>query len=169
MGDIYVWTGPGAGKTTNALGLALRAIGHDQKVVIIQFLKGRKGIGEYKIKDKFDSNYEIHQFGTEEFIDPENPREKDYELAKEGLRFAKEALKKEPNLLILDELNYILKYGLLNIEEVLDILEDIPEKTTIVITGRGAPRKLKEIADYVNVIIDIKTPDEIKPKKGVQY
>jgi len=63
MGYIYLYTGTGAGKTTNALGLALRSMGHERKVVIIQFLKWRKDIGEYKIKDKLRHYYEIYQFG----------------------------------------------------------------------------------------------------------
>lgn len=169
MGYIYLYTGTGAGKTTNALGLALRALGHNQKVIIIQWLKGRKGIGEYKVKDKLGPNYEIHQFGTEELIDPKNLRPIDYELAKNGLKFAKNGLNKKPNLLILDEVNLAVAVRLIDVKDVLELLENIPKKTTVVLTGRNAPKELIDKADFVNEIIDVKHPKKIPTTKGVQY
>lgn len=169
MGYIYLYTGTGGGKTTNALGLALRAIGHNQKVIIIQFLKGRKDIGEYKIKDRLAPNYEIHQFGTEELVDPKNLRPIDYELAKKGLEFARKVLNKEPNLLILDEINLAAAGGLIDVKDVLKLLENIPKKTTVVLTGRHAPKELIDRADFVNEIIDRKHPKKIPTTKGIQY
>jgi cob(I)alamin adenosyltransferase len=80
-GLVYLWTGEGAGKTTSALGVALRSVGHGKKVVIIQFLKGQKNIGEYKIKKRLEPEYEIRQFGRSKFINPNNPEPEDYELA----------------------------------------------------------------------------------------
>ena len=85
---IHLYTGSGEGKSTNAFGIALRALGHDQKVVIIQFMKGRKDIGEYLIKKKLGRKYSIHQFGRKEFIDLKDPEKIDYEFAKKGLDFA---------------------------------------------------------------------------------
>ncbi|NIQ05926.1 MAG: cob(I)yrinic acid a,c-diamide adenosyltransferase [Candidatus Korarchaeota archaeon] len=169
MGDVYVYTGTGAGKTTNALGLALRTVGWDKKSVIIQFLTGRKDIGEYRIRDKLKPYYEIHQFGREEFIDPENPTERDRELAKEGLHFAQEKLEEAPDLLVLDEINYAVAWNLLDVEEVLHLLERIPDNTTVVLTGRYAPEKLIERAEFVNEVKEIKSSEEMPYEKGIQY
>lgn len=169
MGMIYLYTGTGTGKTTNALGLALRAIGHNQKVIIIQFLKGRKDIGEYKVKDRLAPNYEIHQFGTREFVDPKNLKDIDYKLAKKGLEFVKKAMKRKPNLLVLDEINIALHFKLLNVDEVIDLLKNLPKRTNVVLTGRYAPKKLMEVADFVNEIKDIKHPKKIPMTKGIRY
>ncbi|ENO12076.1 ATP:corrinoid adenosyltransferase [Thermoplasmatales archaeon SCGC AB-539-C06] len=88
--NIYLWTGEGSGKTTSALGVALRCAGHKMKVIIVQFMKGRKDIGEYKIMKKLKPYYQIYQFGRKEFIRPlDKPTQKDKELAKKGLEFAK--------------------------------------------------------------------------------
>lgn len=169
MGDVYVYTGTGAGKTTNALGLALRTVGWDKKSVIIQFLTGRKDIGEYRIRDKLKPYYEIHQFGREEFIDPENPTEQDKELAKKGLHFAQKKLKEAPDLLVLDEINYAVAWNLLDVDEVLHLLEHIPENTTVILTGRYAPEKLIERAKFVNEVKEIKSSGEMPYEKGIQY
>lgn len=169
MGDVYLYTGSGGGKTTNALGLALRTVGWKKKAVIIQFLKGREEIGEYRIKEKLEPYYEIHQFGREEFIDPDYPMEEDQELAKKGLEFAKEKLNEQPDLLVLDEINLAVAWDLLELDDVLDMLKAIPEKTTVILTGRLAPEKLKERAEFVNVINDVKSPEEMPYEKGIQY
>lgn len=169
MGNVYLYTGTGAGKTANALGLALRTVGWEQKSVIIQFLTGRKDIGEYRIKEKLKPFYEIHQFGREEFIDPENPSERDIELAQKGLKIAQKKLKEAPDLLVLDEINYAVAWNLLDVGKVLDLLENIPENTTVVLTGRYAPEKLIERAEFVNEVKEIKSPEELPYKKGIQY
>jgi cob(I)alamin adenosyltransferase len=169
LGYIYLYTGEGAGKTTNALGLALRSVGHGNRVVIVQFLKGRKDVGEFKVKERLGSEYEIQQFGTEEFVDPKCLRPIDYEEAKRGLQYARSALRNKPNLLVLDEINLVLAGKLLKIEEVLDLLNDIPAETDVVLTGRYAPRELIDRADFVNIIVDVKHPSEIVTTKGIQY
>src|SRR3989344_9390344 len=91
-GIVYVFTGDGEGKTTAALGLGLRALGHGKTVVVIQFMKGRKYVGEYQVQSVL-KNYEVYQFGKEEFVDLKNPDKKDYELAKQGVQFASEVIK----------------------------------------------------------------------------
>lgn len=186
MGYTYLYTGTGAGKTTNALGLALRSIGHDHKVVIIQFLKYWKNTGEYKIKNKFNSNYQIYQFGRPGWFrldgSPKTYRfgkqkfvvkdlgDADKLFAKKGLEFAKKILKKEkPNLLVLDEINLVLHWKLLNLKEVLNFLDKIPSKTEVILTGRFAPKQLIKKADFVNEIIDVKHPKKIPATKGIQY
>jgi len=169
MGNIYLYCGEGAGKTTNALGLALRSVGHKRKVVIIQFMKWWKKTGEYKIRKKLYPYYEIYQFGRKGWIGFKNLGEEDRKLARKGLRFAESVMKKKPNLLVLDEINLALYCKLLDIEDVLKFLKKIPKKTDIILTGRYAPKKLIERADFVNEIIDIKHPSKIPTTKGIQY
>jgi len=169
LGYVYLYTGDGAGKTTNALGLALRSIGHGNKVVIVQFLKGRKDVGEFRIRTKLGPEYEIHQFGTEEFVDPKRLRPIDYEEARRGLDFAQTVLERKPNLLVLDEINLALAGGLLKIPDVLGLLQELPEETDVVLTGRFAPRELIDRADFVNVIVDVKHPAEMVTTRGIQY
>lgn len=171
MGLIYLWTGEGAGKTTSALGVALRAVGHGKKVIIVQFLKGQKNIGEYKIMEKLKPLYEIYQFGGEEFVDPKNLKPVDYERARNALHFAKECLKKKPFLVILDEINLIAKGELLKKEELLDFLNTVPEETTVYLTGRYAPQWLIDRADFVTEIRNIKHPFQkgFAAKEGIEY
>jgi cob(I)alamin adenosyltransferase len=167
---IYLYTGTGAGKTTSALGLALRAVGHGYKVVVIQFMKGRKNIGEYKIKRKLKPLYEIYQFGSEEFIQPGKISREALASANEALRFAGEVLRRRrPFLLILDEVNLAVAWGLLRVEDVLSLLEVIPKKTTVILTGRYAPKELLDRADVVNEVVEIKYPAEMVTQKGIQY
>ncbi len=136
----YLYTGIGAGKTTNSLGLALRSLGHGHRVVIIQFMKGRKDIGECLFKEKIGElgdKYEIYQYGRIGFVDLDNPSEEDKEKAGEGLEKAKNVLNDPPHLLILDEINLAVSVGLLD--------ED------------------------VNTILPIKMPKDITAKKGINY
>jgi len=170
MGNIYLYTGTGAGKTTNALGLALRAVGHKHKVVIIQFLKWWKNIGEYKIRKRLAPYYEIYQFGRRGWHGLNNLSDEDIKLAHKALKLAEKIVKeKKPHLLILDEINLALYCKLLSINEVLNFLNKLPKKTDIVLTGRFAPKKLVERADFVNEIVDVKHPKEMVTRKGIQY
>ena len=167
---VYLWTGEGAGKSTSAFGTALRAIGHKKKVVIIQFLKGRKNIGEYKVAKLLKPYYEIYQFGRKEFVNLKKPTKKDKQLAQKGLEFARKILKeKKPFLLILDEINIAAAAGLLDVNEIINLLDSAPKQTTIYLTGRYAPKKLIKRADVVNEIRVVKFPKTIKAKRGIQY
>ncbi|MHC1586723.1 MAG: cob(I)yrinic acid a,c-diamide adenosyltransferase [Candidatus Hecatellaceae archaeon] len=170
MGLIYLYTGTGAGKTTNALGLALRAVGHGYKVVIIQFMKGWKNVGEYKIRRRLQPHYEIYQFGSRSFIEPGKPSAKDIKKAKEALKFAEKIVReRKPFLLVLDEINLAVAWGLLTVEEVLEFLDKVPKRTNVVLTGRYAPKELIERADAVNEIIEVKYPPQMITQKGIQY
>jgi cob(I)alamin adenosyltransferase len=115
MGYVYLYYGTGGGKTANALGLALRSVGHNQKVVIVQFFKWRKDIGEYLVQEKLKPYYEIHQFAREAWLGEEEKtaefagekfkvecvKSSDKELAKKGLDFAEKVLReKKPHLLV---------------------------------------------------------------------
>ena len=170
MGYAYLYTGTGGGKTTNALGLALRSVGHGHKVVIIQFMKWWKNTGEYKIRKKLEPYYEIYQFGRKGWIGLSNLEEEDKTLAKRGLEFAKKIVKeRKPHLLVLDEINLAVHCKLLDFSEVLDLLDNIPKKTDVVLTGRHAPKELMDRADFVNEVRNIKHPKEIPTTKGIQY
>jgi cob(I)alamin adenosyltransferase len=170
-GQIHLYTGEGEGKTANALGLALRAVGHGYKVIIVQFMKGRKDIGEYRITRRLSPEYEIHQFGREEFIDFKNPKPEDYQMAKKAVEFAREALKRRPKLLILDEINLAAHFGIVKTEEVLELLEDIPAETVVVLTGRRAPKELIERADLVTEMKLVKHPFEegVQARRGIEF
>ena len=170
MGYIYLYTGTGAGKTTNALGLALRSVGHKRKVVIIQFLKWWKNTGEYKIRKMLAPYYEIYQFGRKGWHGLGNLGEEDKKLAHEALKFAEKILKeKKPHLLVLDEINLALHCKLLDVKEVLEFLDKIPKKTDVVLTGRFAPKELIERAEFVNEVVKVKAPKKMVTTKGIQY
>ena len=170
LGYIYLYTGTGAGKTTNALGLALRSIGHKHKVVIIQFLKWWKNTGEYKIRKMLAPYYEIYQFGRKGWHGLSNLGEEDKKLAEKALKFAEKIVReKKPHLLVLDEINLALHCKLLDVKEVLEFLDRIPKRTDVVLTGRYAPKELIDRAEFVNEIVDIKHPAEMVTTKGIQY
>ncbi|MEM1586083.1 MAG: cob(I)yrinic acid a,c-diamide adenosyltransferase [Candidatus Bathyarchaeia archaeon] len=171
MGFIHLYTGDGEGKSITAFGLALRAVGHGYKVIIVQFMKGRKDVGEYKIRGRLAPNYEIRQFGRKEFIDLESPSLIDYVLARRALNFAKKALSRKPRLLILDEINLAVSVGLVQLSDVLDLLSNIPESTTVVLTGRNAPKELIELADLVTEMREIKHPwrSGVQARRGIEY
>lgn len=170
-GNIYLWTGHGGGKTTSALGVALRAVGHNKKVIIIQFMKGRKDIGEYKAKGLLGNNYNIYQFGSEGFIDLKNPSNDDKAKAREGFEFAKKAVKEKPFLLILDEINLAAAIGLINVKDIVSFLDKVPEEVNVYTTGREAPGELIDRADYVTLFTPVKYPktDPKKSKQGIDY
>jgi len=168
--NIYLWTGEGAGKTTSALGVALRCAGHKMKVIVVQFMKGRKDIGEYKIMKKLKPYYQVYQFGKKEFIKPiTKPTQKDKELAAKGLEFARKSAKKKPRLLILDEINLACAIGLVKIDDVVDLVKHCSKYTIVYLTGRRAPSKLKQIADFVNEIKPVKAPKKYPVRKGIEY
>lgn len=167
---IYLWTGQGWGKTTSAFGAALRALGHNKKVIIIQFMKGRREkIGEYHIRKKLGKNFQIYQFGRPAWVNLKNPSKEDWLLAQKGLQFAQKAAQTKPFLLILDELNLAAGINLLEKKEVLSLLENIPSQVHVYLTGRFAPQYLINKADYVNIISMKKGPKRLVGEKGIDY
>ncbi len=169
---IYLLTGDGAGKTTAALGMVLRALGHNLKAVVIQFLKGRKDGGEYKVKTKLGSGYSLYQFGRRQFVDLKKPRIKDKKLAANGLNFARQILKAQPpDLLVLDEINLAVATKVLDLNDVLKFLKQIPRSVNVILTGRNAPKELIKLADRVSYIKDLKHPLKkgARARKGIEY
>jgi len=173
LGEIHLYMGDGGGKTTTALGGGLRAVGHGYRVVMIQFMKGRRDIGEYRaIKERLTPLFEVFQFGREGFVDLHNPSREDYELARKGLEFARRVLReKPPFLLILDEINLAAAVGLVRVEDVLKLLDEVPEETNVIMTGRHPPREFVDRADFVTVMACVKHPycDSATAKKGLEY
>jgi len=184
MGYVYLYTGTGGGKTANALGLALRSVGHGKNVVIIQFFKWREDIGEYLIKDRLAPNYEIYQFGREAWLGEEEKtaefggerfevecfKSVDKELAGKALDFARKIMKeKKPHLLVLDEIGLAAEWKLVSVKDVLELLGNVPNETTVVMTGRLAPKELADRADFVNIVQQVKMPKDFKLTEGIQY
>ncbi len=183
MGHVYLYYGTGAGKTTCALGLALRSVGHGRRVVIVQFMKWWTDTGEYRIRERLRPYYEIRQFGREGWIRQgagevsiggitlkvRGTDEQDKEMARRGLEFACQALVEKPGLLVLDEVCLAAHMGLIAVEDVLSLLSDIPEETEVVMTGRFSPVELMERADFVNEIVSRKAPDKFVTTRGIQF
>jgi len=171
QGRIHIYTGPGKGKTTAALGLALRAAGHSSKVKIIQFLKGSKNYGELESL-KMLPKISILQVGRPQHVEKGNLQPEDYEGVKKGLILAQEAMRDGTDLLILDELAIAIDLGLISPEEVeKEIFNLKPDHLELVITGRGAHPLLVRNADYVTEMLNIKHPygQGIQARKGVEY
>lgn len=168
---IYLFTGEGGGKTIAALGLALRSIGHKHKVVMVQFMKGRKDVGEYKAARRFAPYLKVYQFGRKGFVNPKNPSPEDRVLAQRGLDFARKMLKKKPDLLILDEINLAISFGLLDLKEVISFLRKVPRAMDVVLTGRRASKRLYRLADGVSVIKKVKHVFDkgVPARKGIEY
>ena len=166
---IQVYTGDGKGKTTAALGLALRALGAGLRVYVGQFIKG-SFYNELKILKKIP-NIKIEQYGRGCFI-KHKPRQRDIDLARMGLERAKQIIaKKDYNLIILDEINIALHFKLLKVNEVVSLLKSIPKDTELVLTGRWAHPQIIKLAHLVSEIKDIKHyyKKGIKARRGIEF
>lgn len=166
-----VHTGDGKGKTTAALGLALRAVGCGMKVIMIQFMKGTWKYGELSAAKRLSPDFTILQMG-EGFTWETKDRQKDIELSRKTWEFCKETLRsKKYDLIILDEINYVLGYGFLEAKEVVRCLKEKPEELHVVLTGRNAPKELVELADLVTEMKEIKHPFQkgIIAQRGIEF
>jgi cob(I)alamin adenosyltransferase len=170
QGVLLVITGPGKGKTTSAFGCALRAHGHGFKIAIVQFMKGRI-YGELDTLRSL-SRVEVWQYGRVAFVDPKNPDPKDRELARQGMDKAWEIVRGGAHdLLILDEINIVADFGLVPIEEVLELAKARPRWMDMIWTGRSAPAAMVELADTVSEVRDIKHhyTKGIESREGMEY
>lgn len=171
QGLLQVYTGNGKGKTTAALGLALRALGHDWRVAVVQFLKGSAKYGEIQALQQFPTCH-IWQYGRDVLIDMNNPESQDVALARQGLAKVRQLIQAEEyDLLILDEICVALAIKLISEEEIRELLERRSVSLEIVLTGRYAPEWLIESADLVTEMCQIKHPFEkgIAAREGIEY
>lgn len=173
-GLVIVFTGDGKGKTTSALGVALRACGHNMKVVMLQFIKGSWHYGELESVKKLSPNFELIPLGKGfvGIIDDRLPREEHVKAAKEALAIAREKITSGAyRIVILDEINVAVRLNLIDIEDLLDLVKAKPEKLHLIITGRGADPKLIEAADMVTEMREIKHPYQkgIEAQRGIDY
>lgn len=158
-GYVHVYTGNGKGKTTAALGLALRAIGQGYRVFMVQFMKGSKDYGELKAAARYLPHFTIVQSGLETFVDEDNPSPEDVALARKGMEIARRAVASgEYDLVILDEINVAVDYRLIPLEEVLDLMRNKPAHVELVLTGRYAHPRLMRAADVVTEMVLINHP-----------
>tara|TARA_A100001037_G_scaffold42125_1_gene33112 strand:- start:334 stop:870 length:537 start_codon:yes stop_codon:yes gene_type:complete len=173
-GLIIVYTGNGKGKTTAALGLSLRAIGYEHKVCMLQFIKGSWHYGEMDSSKKLGPNFELIAVGKGfvGIIDDKSPREEHEKYAAEALKICREKIfSEEYDVVILDEVNYAINLGLLDVKEIIKLIKEKPEKLDLVLTGNHAKEEIIELADLVTEMKEIKHPFKsgIKAKKGIDF
>ena len=175
-GYIQVYTGNGKGKTTASLGLAMRALGRCWKVLIIMFTKGGNDYGELNsfrnLSPEIAKNLPIVQAGLDRIVYEQNKNADDEAEIKKGWELAKKVIKNdEYNLVILDEANIAIDLGLIDLDEMIEVLKNKPDEMEIVLTGRNANPKIIEIAHLVSEIKPVKHywDTGIAARKGIEY
>ncbi|GAC1466987.1 MAG: cob(I)yrinic acid a,c-diamide adenosyltransferase [Isosphaeraceae bacterium] len=170
-GLIIVNTGDGKGKTTAALGLAFRALGSGFKVYMVQYIKGKWKTGEKKLADRLAPDIQIHPMGDGFTWDTQNPAQdiattlKIWEVSQEAIRSG------AWDMVILDEINVVMKLGYLDPRVVVDFLKTRDPRQHVVLTGRGAPQALIDVADIVSEVLPIKHPYKqgVKAQLGIEF
>lgn len=172
QGLVQVYTGNGKGKTTAAWGQALRAIGHNQRVAVVRFLKS-DGSGELQAAKLFSPDLQV--FGHTSPYDPRVDQRESVQLRRDSranFELALQVLTSEQwDMVVLDEINMVLHYGFVSESEMMNLLEQRPQRVELILTGRHAPAWLIEKADLVTEMLEIKHPAErdIGPRIGVEY
>jgi len=170
-GLIQVYTGNGKGKTSAALGLALRAVGHGLKVLIIQFMKGNFKYGELESARKLSPHLTIVPVGRETFVSKSHPDPADSQRAQEGFSLARKAIEnREFDIVILDEINMAVDYGLIPLSDLLQLIDSKPETVELVLTGRNAKSEIMDKADLVTEMVELKHyyHKGVKVRKGIE-
>jgi cob(I)alamin adenosyltransferase len=156
-GLVQVYTGDGKGKTTAAIGLAMRALGNGLKVYMIQFMKGQIFYGELKIAEMHSPDFVIKQCGRSDFVNPRNPEAIDIKLAEEALEHAKKIVSEGSyDIVILDEVNVALKFGLIKLEGLIELIKTKPAHVELILTGRYAQKEVIDLADLVTEMRAVK-------------
>jgi cob(I)alamin adenosyltransferase len=173
-GLVIVYTGKGKGKTTAALGMALRAVGHDHKICMIQFIKGSWHYGEMTSSKLLEPQFELVAVGKGfvGILDDKSPREEHVKIAREAVQISREKIQsKKYDIVILDEINYAVNLGLVEVNDVLDLIKIKPSTLHLVLTGNYASDEIINAADLVTEMKEIKHPFQvgIKAKKGIDY
>lgn len=170
-GLLIVHTGKGKGKTTAALGMVVRAIGHGKKVGVVQFVKGAMTTGEKIVFDAFPAQVEFKPMG-EGFTWNTQDRTRDIALSREAWEEVKRMIADPAyDMVLADELNIVLRYDYLPLDEVLAVLGAKPEMTHVIVTGRNAPDALIEAADLVTEMTLVKHPfrSGVKAQPGIEF
>ena len=173
-GLVIVYTGKGKGKTTSALGIALRAVGYGKKITMIQFIKGSWHYGEMDSSKRLEPEFEMIAVGKGfvGILDDKSTKEEHETVANEALKISKEKINSgNYEIVILDEINYAVNLNLIKIEDVISLIKSKPEKVDMILTGNHARPELIEIADLVTEMKEIKHPFQkgIKAKKGIDF
>jgi len=169
-GYIHVYTGDGKGKTTASFGLALRAVGNELKVLVIQFMKGPEMTGERRAARHL-FGMEVRPMGRDGLLHPGDIMERDRTLATEALETAvSEMTEGRWDMLILDELNTACALGLVPVERVLQVMDLKPDGLELILTGRGAPEEIVEKADLVTEMREVKHyyQQGVQAREGVE-
>ena len=171
-GLIIVNTGNGKGKTTAALGMVVRSLGHGYNVAIVQFIKGAWEPAEKAVLSQWEKQLQFHAMG-EGFTWETQDRDRDIDKAKAAWQKALEYIKNpDYRLVLLDEVNIALKLGYLDVADVIAGLEQKPEDTRVILTGRGAPSELIDRADLVTEMTLVKHPFKeqgVKAQPGIEF
>ncbi len=166
-----VFTGNGKGKTTSALGLTFRALGHGKRVCFIQFIKGAWKYGELEAAKRYGDLLDFHVMGRG-FTWKSDNLDKDIAMAREAWQFAGDIITRGSyDLVVLDELTYLITYQMIDEQEMIDTLNSRPPGLHVVVTGRGAGDKLVAAADLVTEMKEIKHPYKrgVKAQKGIEF
>jgi len=160
-GLVIVYTGNGKGKTTAALGIALRAVGYKKKVCMIQFIKGSWHYGEMDSSKRLEPEFEMIAAGKGfvGIIDDKSPKEVHEKIAKEAVKISNEKIQSgKYDIIILDEINYAVNLELISVDDVLDIIKLKPQEMDLILTGNHARDEVIEVADLVTEMREIKHP-----------
>jgi cob(I)alamin adenosyltransferase len=171
LGLVQCYTGDGKGKTTAALGLAMRAAGRGLKVLMVQFLKGRR-YGELEAAERLSDCFQIVQSGLDKFVKKGEPSEEDIRLAHRGLQLAREAIMSGSyDVVILDEINVVIELGVLRVEEVLPLIDERPGGVELVLTGRYAPQEFYERADIITEMKNVRHcfDEGVPMREGIEF
>ena len=170
-GLVQVFTGDGKGKTTAALGAVVRALGQGRRAFIIFFMKGEYPYGERKILAELP-HVEVVGFGSLDFVNPTDVRPEDREQAQLALSAGREAmLGGQYDIVVLDEINVAVAFGLIPLAEVIKLIQDKPPQVELILTGRKAAPELVKMADLVTECLKIKHPYDkgVGPRPGIEY
>ncbi|MDH3611235.1 MAG: cob(I)yrinic acid a,c-diamide adenosyltransferase [Nitrosopumilus sp.] len=173
-GLTIVYTGKGKGKTTAALGIALRATGYDKKICMIQFIKGSWHYGEMISSKRLEPEFEMVAIGKGfvGIIDDKTSKEEHAEVASEAIKISTNKIQSgNYDIVILDEVNYAINLGLVKLEDVLNLIKSKPPSLDLVLTGNYAKDEIIELADLVTEMKEIKHPFQQgkKAKKGIDF
>jgi cob(I)alamin adenosyltransferase len=173
-GLTIVYTGKGKGKTTAALGIALRAVGYKKRICMIQFIKGSWHYGEMDSSKRLEPEFEMVAVGKGfvGIIDDKSSKEEHKEIANEAIRISNEKIQSgKYDIVILDEINYAVNLGLIPVNDILNLIKSKPQEVDLVLTGNYAKDEVINLADLVTEMREIKHPFQkgIKAKKGIDF